>query len=229
MGNELLSAGVRALLAELHARGGQVPVAFDADGTLWRGDVGEDLLRWLDAERFGDGSAFAEYERRCATDPRAGYAFAVEVLAGIEEAAVTQLCEERFGQAIEERLHGFVRPLFDALERAGAEVWIVSGSPVWAVLPGAARVGVSPERVIAARCEVANGRLTGKAAEVPCAEEKAALLQARGVRPFFAAGNSPLDVPMLEHAERAIWVAPVGDEGPHVKAALARGWALQRG
>jgi hypothetical protein len=41
------------------------PVAFDADGTLWAGDVGDELVR--------DLGRFEEYERRVHADPVAGY------------------------------------------------------------------------------------------------------------------------------------------------------------
>ncbi len=42
-----LDEPVRKVVLHALLSGERAPVAFDADGTLWRGDVGEELLRWL--------------------------------------------------------------------------------------------------------------------------------------------------------------------------------------
>src|SRR5262245_42735214 len=89
-----LSPDARAVVDQVlaAARPGQA-VAFDADGTLWRNDVGEDLLRALIAEdrlprHPGRRDLYEEYEARVARDPASGYAFAAEVMEGWEEAAL---------------------------------------------------------------------------------------------------------------------------------------------
>src|SRR5947208_798101 len=66
--------------------------AFDADGTLWREDVGEAFLRHLVAlgwVRLPDGSdPYEEYERRVDQDKRSGYVFAAQLQAGLAVADV---------------------------------------------------------------------------------------------------------------------------------------------
>ena len=68
-----------AIASMLDEGGDRKRVAFDADGTLWRGDVGEDLLRFLAAQgklpRYRNRrGVYEEYERRVAKDPADAYA-----------------------------------------------------------------------------------------------------------------------------------------------------------
>jgi phosphoserine phosphatase len=211
------------------------PVAFDADGTLWRGDVGEDLLRYLITEgrlpRYrGRTGLYEEYERRVAQDPASGYAFTVEVMEDVEEGALSALCQEFFQRRFAGRLFPFTRPLVQALSGQGYAVWIVSASPTWPVVAGAAALGVPRERVIGVHCDLEAGRLTRRVhTPVPCGEGKVALLRSRGLRPVLGVGNGDLDLQMLAYAERALVIAPHGQDNALVRAALERRWPVQRG
>jgi phosphatidylglycerophosphatase C len=210
-------------------------VAFDADGTLWRGDVGEELLRELVAQdrlpRWrGRRDLYQVYEEKVAQDPATGYAFAAEAMADWEEAALQDYCRDFFRRQMASQLFPFTAPLLRALAAAGHEIWVVSASAVWPVIPGAAWLDVPPERVIAVQVEVEGGRLTARSRRpVPAGEGKVELLKARGVRPVLAVGNGNLDEPMLAYAERALVVAPFGQDNGLVKAAARRGWPVQRG
>lgn len=213
-------------------------VAFDADGTLWRGDIGEDLMRFLAAENHlprhrGRRGVYAEYERRVQVDPADAYAFAVEVMADMAHAELQGLCDTFYAQRFRGRLFPWVRPLFDRLHALGAPVWIVSASPLWPVRSGARDLGVPDERVVGVTCALNDeGRLTGEVLRpVPCGDGKVHWLRNAGVRPGLAFGNGDLDLPMLAYSERAVVVAPHGD--PSEDNALchegrARGWPLLR-
>jgi phosphatidylglycerophosphatase C len=225
---------VVAPLLERAAAPGAV-VAFDADGTLWRGDVGEELLRELIAQdrlpRYrGRRDLYEEYEAKVAEDPARGYAWAAEVMADWEEAALQAYCRDFFQRQMAPQLFPFTAPLVRALASAGYEIWVVSASAVWPVVPGAAWLDVPPERVLAVLVEVEGGRLTARSKwPVPVGEGKVDLLKARGLRPALAVGNGNLDEPMLEYAERALVIAPFGQDNGLVKAAARRGWPVQRG
>jgi phosphatidylglycerophosphatase C len=193
------------------------PVAFDADGTLWRGDVGESLLRDLGAD------LFAEYERRVARDPIDAYTWAVEAMAGFDEAKLVARCERLFQN---EEVFSFVPPLLARLD----DVWIVSASPRWAVEAGARALGVGVDRVIAVTCPVRAGRLELPVERpIPCGPGKVAQLQKRGIRPALAFGDGALDEPMLAYAGAAVVVARrQGPDSPLVSAAARRGWPVLR-
>ncbi len=232
---ELLGPRARELVAPLLATSGEGrAIAWDADGTLWRGDVGEELLRYLSAERRlpmrpDPRGLYEEYERRVQVDPADAYAFSVEVMEGWPAAELELLCADFFARRFRGRVFAFASALLAAFGRAGYAPWIVSASPVWIVAAGAAALGVPRERVIAVDCALDGGKLTRRIARpVPCGEGKVAQLQARGVRPVLAIGNGELDLPMLAYAERALVIAPPGEDNALVQAAFQRGWPVQR-
>lgn len=210
-------------------------VAFDADGTLWRGDVGEDFLRKAALEeRYpamkGRRGLFEEYERRVAADPASAYAFCVELLEGASEAEVRGDGQAFFDARFKGRIFQAAKTLTAALAKAGYDVWVVSASPHWQVVPGALALGIPEERVIAVSCAVTDGVLRLPVVQpVPCFEGKVRQLQSRGIRPVLALGNGELDLPMLAYAERAIAVAPHGEAGNAlVREAQRRSWPILR-
>ena len=203
-----------ALPAEVEALLGEGPVAFDADGTLWEGDVGDELVR--------DLGRFDEYERRVADDPIAGYTWAVELLAGQVVEELEGRCRRLFAR---QRVFDFVRPLFRRL----SDVYIVSASPTWAVYPGAEALGVDRARVIAVDADVQGGRVGPVRTPIPCGPGKVHHLKARGLEPALAFGNGELDEPMLAYARRAVVVAPTnGPVNALVAAAKRNGWPILR-
>ncbi len=209
-------------------------VVFDADGTIWRGDIGEDLLRFLVAEdrlpeHRGDRSLYQRYEQIHDVSPPAAYAFAVEAMAGLEETTLVAWCQDFYAQRFAGRLFPFTRPLLEAFSAAGYVPWLVSASPRWIVEAGAAALGLA--HVIAVDAELEDGRLTVQVKwPVPAGPGKVELLKRQGVTPVFAAGNGNLDQPMLELAAARMVVAPWDDPGNDlVRTALERGWPVQRG
>lgn len=210
-------------------------VAFDADGTLWRGDVGEELLRHLAHQGQlpalqGRGGIYAEYERRVQGDPASGYAWAVEVMAGLSAAQLALDCERFFAERFAGRVFRWVAPLLARLRRAGLEPWVVSASPALAVAAGARALGIPAAQVIGVESAVDGGRLTSTVrTPISCGEGKVAQLAARGLRPVLAFGNGELDLPMLAAAGAAVVVAPPDEPGNAlVEAAAARGWPVLR-
>ncbi len=218
----------------LTVKGAGQPVCFDADGTLWRGDVGEDFLRFLVAEdrlpaHRGQRSLYQRYERIHDVDPVAAYAFAVEAMAGLEEATLEGWCRDFYQARFAGRLFPFTRPLLDALGAAGYVPWLVSASPRWLVEAAARALGLA--HVIAVDAEVEAGQLTERVRRpVPAGMGKVQRLQQQGIAPVFAAGNGNLDLPMLEFAQARLVVAGWDDPGNHlVQTAVERGWPVQRG
>ncbi len=234
-GIDLLTPEARILVDQVLAEPGQGrAVAFDADGTLWRGDVGEELMRFLAAEdrlprHRGRRGVYEEYERRVATDPADAYAFAVEVMEDIPEVELSALCDDFFRRRFEGRVFPYARRLVAALAEADYALWIVSASPLWPVVAGALALGIPEQNVIGVDCVRREGRLSSEVLRpVPCGEGKVAWLERKGIRPVLAVGNGDLDLPMLAWSERALVVAPPGEDNGLVRAARDRGWPIQR-
>lgn len=206
---------------------------FDADGTLWRGDVGEDLLRYLAGNGLlprGGAGVYARYDELHVSAPIEAYGYAVQVMAGMAERELEATCESFFAQRFLGRVFPFVRPLLAVLKEAGVAVWICSASPRWIVEAGARSLGLDPAHVIGVDAEVHDGRVTDRLRlPITAGPGKVTWLGRRGVSWGFAAGNGDLDVDMLEPARHRLVVAPF-DGAPNglVRQAQARGWSILR-
>ena len=220
---------VQAVLDRVLA-GPPAPVVFDADGTLWRGDVGEDLLRYLGVEGVvARPGVYAEYERLHDREPAAAYAFAVEVMAGLELRRLEPLCADFFARRYAGRVYPWVRPLLALLAERGFPAWICSASPRWIVEAAADHLRIPRPRVIAVDAELDGDVLSARVLRpVVCGPGKVTWLQRREVRPVVAFGNGELDLDMLAYAEHAVVVAPPDATPWLAREAASRGWPVLR-
>ncbi|MBT9557998.1 MAG: haloacid dehalogenase-like hydrolase [Myxococcales bacterium] len=194
------------------ARRGDVPVAaFDADGTLWGVDVSDELLEWVDARGLvtrpsGAQSLKSWCDELCRVERAKGYAWAAAAYAGHPADEVAEWADAAFEATGRAQIHPQLAELVAVLQAAGVCVLVVSASPVWAVLPGARHLGIPDENVLAIEVEreVVGGRvrLTDRVrAPVTSSQGKVARIEdALGRAPFFAAGNTIDDLPMIEFA-----------------------------
>jgi len=207
----------------------------DADGTLWRSDIGEGFLQHLIAERvlvapeLEGLDVWAEYERRVAADRTAGFAWAAQVMAGLSEAEVRRHAEAFAQVFVPAHLHPEMRVLLGVARRRGVETWIVSASNHWIVTAAAPLAGVSPGRVLGIRVQVREGVLTSEAIEpiTNRAGKVDAIRQAVGRSPVLVAGDSLGDLEMLQMASEAalLMVRPRSDPAL-VELGRRSGWLL---
>lgn len=210
--------------------------AFDADGTLWSRDVGEAFLRHAGEngllKAFPKGNAaWTEYERRLAgADLPYAFELCVTAFEGLPLEEVAAAARAFVDPAWEAFVFPAMRRLVEALHAAEAEVWVVSASPAWCVLPGARLLGIPADRVIAAQPLVVEGVVQGTlGAPLPAFEAKVSALVALAHRgPHFAAGNSEYDFALLESARALALLVnpPAGDAWLQRKNGEA--WLIQR-
>lgn len=227
----------RRLLSFLASASAGTLAAFDADGTLWSEDVGEAFLRHAGEEgllpRWPKGDAvWQEYEkRRAAGDLRRAFELCVTAFEGLLDQEVAALAQRFVSPRWNDYVFPPMRELVAALRKAEAEVWIVSASPAWCVIPGAALFGIPESRVIAALPGVDDaGKVTATLrAPLPMQETKVEELVARAGRPpHLAAGNSAYDYALLESARAmALIIDPPADNG-WMQRRNGAAWLVQR-
>lgn len=230
----------RRLLSFLESASAGTLATFDADGTLWGVDVGEAFLAHAGASgllpKWPKGpAAWDEYQRRLATgDLRHAFDFCVTAFDGAPDVEVSAWAEAFVTPAWKQHIFPAMAGLVKSLLEAEAEVWIVSGSPAWCVIPGAAMLGIPETRVIAAIPALdSEGRVTAKmGAPLPTLETKVeAILRQAGRAPHLAAGNSEYDYPMLECSRvMSLLIDPPHSESwkkrPRGDAWLVQRWSL---
>lgn len=203
-------------------------VAFDADGTLWKGDVGELLLQGMIGLGRAPADAFARYEALLAVDAPAACALCVELLRGIPEEVVVGWSRE----LVRGQRHGPVLApvveLAKSLSARGAELLVISGSNLWSVRAGVEALGLTTARILACTTPLEDGLCSGRVdSPVTCGPGKVVALRAATARPLLlAAGNALYDVELLEQALVPLVVAPRGQETPLRHVARARAWQV---
>jgi HAD superfamily phosphoserine phosphatase-like hydrolase len=224
----------QALSAALDEPGAGKLACFDADGTLWSEDIGEAFFRWLAAGALlppldparDPFDVYAEYEARVHVSRAAGFAWAVQCMAGLVETDVRRWCRQM--AVAWPNYRPAMIGLVAGLAEAGCEVWLVSASNVWIVEASAPLVGVDPARVLGLRVAVEDGRLTERVVPpVTCNAGKVEAIRARlGRTPDIAVGDSLGDLEMLESARVPLVVGRADKPGAElVRIAAERGWA----
>ena len=219
------------------ARPGGV-IATDGDGTLWSGDVGEDLFH-----------AFLEYGR---VEPPALEALRTEARdhrlsdagSGVDvarriysaylegrypEEALCELMAWCFGGWTSEELRGFARDVvargglsarlhgeivrvLDRARSAGVAIVLVSASPRAVVVEAGSRVGIGEDYVVAASPPVEAGVVRAEVARpIPYGDGKVTRLRERigSEREVYAAfGDNSFDVALLASARVRVAVRP---------------------
>ena len=206
--------------------------AFDADGTLWRDDVGEAFLRHLIAlglvKLQGGRDPYAVYEEKVHQDKATGYAYCAQLQAGLRRAEVARIAADFAAGWVAPRLIDSTQALLSLLVESGLRPAVVSASALEIVLAAAPLAGVPVERCSGMTLHDEGGVLTAQLVPpVTYAHGKVLALDLLGLRPLaLAAGDSISgDLAMLEAAGIAVVVAP---RCGSVLAELAakRGWAV---
>lgn len=232
------AALVERLEALLHERPEPSALAFDGDGTLWSGDVGQDVFDVAVAGQRLQPEATAalrdmagRFDVRVAGDSpsdlaqqlfrgyQAGHVPELEICeamtwayAGFSRSELYQLIDAALDEAqLGSRLQRELAPVLDWARRRGVRCVVVSASPQEIVERAARRWGIEASDVRGARARF-HGEVAAPelAAPVPYGEQKA--LQGRellgGTRWLASFGDSGFDADMMLSADLGVAVRP---------------------
>lgn len=180
--------------------------AFDADGTLWDCDVGENFFHY----QIGNSNLpnlpadpwqhYLDWKMR---DRLAAYLWLAQINKGQNINTVLNWAKQAVGQSSDFQVFDSQAQLIKELQDRGVDVYIVSASVEWAVVPPAALLGVARENVIGVRTKVENNVVTDRG-EFPVSwgpGKPVALAQAApGKNLILASGNTNGDAPLISAA-----------------------------
>jgi HAD superfamily phosphoserine phosphatase-like hydrolase len=204
--------------------------AFDCDGTLWSGDVGETFFDWEIKEGIVSAETGRAMRARHA-DYKAGNV-AEDVMCGemvtmhhgLPESAVmgaaTEFFDRYFATLIFPEMHDLIR----RLQESGCDVWVISSSGEWLIRAGMKHFGIADGRILATKVEVDNGIITDRLVRIPSGPGKPQALREVVKKDMDAAfGNSRWDSEMLAIAKHAFAINP----NPDLEAvARKQGWTI---
>jgi phosphoserine phosphatase len=227
---------VRRIETEVEASSGGA-IAFDGDGTLWSGDVGEDFFHGVlergairepavgplkrEAREGGleDHGSGVEVARRI-YDAYVAHRFDEErvceimtwICAGFSRVELAALCNELIEQrGLVGRLHDEVQAVVAWAQGRGVTTYLVSASPAGIVEAAAAIARLPVGNVVAARPVFEGDEMAPAVLRpIPYGPGKVARLRERlgPARLYAAFGDNAFDVPMLREAKVAVAVRP---------------------
>jgi len=208
-------------------------IVFDADGTLWKGDVGEAFFLWQLKEnlflppRAESARKNWQMYQEGKLPEREMWIEATRAQAGVEETVLRQRAKEFFEKSFMGEVFPAMKAAISKFQAGGSEVWIVSASHRWIVEPGAAYLRIPADHVVAISTVVRDGRVTDEIIEpVPFKEGKVDAIQ-KYIRktPAVVFGNSMSDAPMMRLSTSTAVAINPNDE---LRAlALEKKWAVQ--
>ncbi len=179
--------------------------AFDADGTLWDMDLGENFFQttidnqWVDLPE----DPWNYYRENKARHPHDAYLWLAQIYKGRKLQQIEDWAEASLIKIPEVPIFPEQKKLIELLHQHNVKVWVITASVKWAVVPGAKILGIPAENVIGIETQIENGILTEIAkGEITHKEGKAkAFLNAtKNQKPFLAAGNTMSDYQLIDLA-----------------------------
>lgn len=181
--------------------------AFDADGTLWDTDLGENFFHYKINRKLVElpPEPWQHYNelKKKNNDPREAYLWLGQICAGQKIETVKGWAEKAFKEIQPNPIFEEQRKLIQLFKQKGVQVFIVTASIKWAVEPGAVALGLSPENVIGIETLVENNTVTKAQKGVITYREgkvQALLQHTNQKKAFFASGNTEGDLALLESA-----------------------------
>lgn len=196
-----------AQIKKQQSAGQKFYAAFDADGTLWDTDLGENFFNYqIDHELVKlPPSAFDYYleMKKINNDPRSAYVWLAQINAGQKLETVRQWSQDAFDSIKPTPIFSEQKKLIDLLQENNIQIYIVTASIKWAVEPGAIALGLTADHVIGVETVLTDGVITDQPVypiTYKAGKVEAFLKHTNNQFPFLASGNSTGDLEMLESA-----------------------------
>jgi len=179
--------------------------AFDADGTLWNEDLGEQFFQYqidhCQLPTLENKDPWDYYLTTKKKNPIKAHLWLARINTGQPllkvRAWARKACEKKEIQVFESQ-----KKWITWLKEKNIEVFIVTASVQWAVEPMAHKVGINPHHVLGIKTRVNNKGLVTDKQEGPITwrkgKAKALLNHTQGIPPVFCCGNTHGDIALLE-------------------------------
>lgn len=198
---------IEATIVALKDENSELIAAFDADGTLWDIDLGENFFQYQIDNRHvplppDPWNHYLEM-KKVANDPRNAYVWLAQMNRGIQETELQKWAQQAFNRIEPKPIFSEQKKLIELFLKHSVRVYIVTASIKWAVVPGAIALGLTADHVIGVETKVEGGSIT----DIPVlpvtyrqGKVEALLVKTGNVKPFFCAGNTIGDFELLQSA-----------------------------
>jgi phosphoserine phosphatase len=186
---------------------GATPVAaFDADGTLWDMDMGENFFDYQVQRKLLPDlppDPWGAYRLLHDQNTPAAFLWLAQINKGLPLEQVREWAQKAFDHIGHVPVFPHMREIIQHLQRAHVKIFIVTASIKWSVEPGARFLGIPAENVVGVATAVSNGLVTDRLSGVVTWREgkvQGLLDVSGGKKPFLSAGNTMGDLALLQSA-----------------------------
>ena len=198
---------IETALKDLKALQRPIFAAFDADGTLWDTDLGENFFNFEIDHKLVElpSDPWRHYLdlKKENNDPRSAYLWLAQINKGRSVAEVRKWAQSAFEEIQPNPIFVEQQKLITLLKSYDVQIFIVTASIKWAVEPGARALGLSIDNVVGVETSIVVGFVTDNA-NYPITYRTGkveALLKRTGQhKPFLCSGNTIGDFELLESA-----------------------------
>ncbi|MFP5518286.1 MAG: HAD family hydrolase [Bdellovibrionia bacterium] len=185
-------------------QGQKLIAAFDADGTLWDTDLGEQFFHFQIDNKLVNlppepWNHYLEM-KKINNDPRSAYLWLAQINRGKTLEQVREWAQQSFKAIQPNPIFEEQKRLIEILLKENVQIFVVTASVKWAVEPGALAIGLSHDNVIGVETQVENG-IVGDTGLFPITyrqgKVEALLQKTQGQKPFLASGNTMGDYELL--------------------------------
>ncbi len=179
--------------------------AFDADGTLWPGDMGETFFRYQIQNNLVElpHKPWDYYINLHSEKPKDAYLWLAQINKGRNITKVREWAQAAVDEKSNFATFNEQRQIIDLFHENNVPVYIVTASVKWAVEPAAKKFNIPFENVVGIVTKVENDIVTDiQGGPITYREGKvnALLEHTNNVKPFFASGNTMGDISLVESA-----------------------------
>ncbi|NCN40103.1 haloacid dehalogenase-like hydrolase [bacterium] len=206
------------VLTEHKPKGGKAVAAFDADGTLWDMDMGENFFEYVIQNKLVPlpKDPWKHYrDMQVEVSKEAAYIWLAQIFEGCPVSQVQQWAKEAVTKAMPVPTFDFQRKVISHLLSLDVDVYIVTASITWAVEPAAHLVGLSQEKVLGIDVKCPGGivGLEQKGTLTYKAGKAKRIVDETGIQPYFCSGNTEGDYDLLMSASKIRFVVSNTEKG----------------
>lgn len=232
---------INATLDQVLEEQSQPVAAFDADGTLWDIDLGENFFQYqIDRNLVKlPPEPWEHYQNMKAADPRKAYLWLAQICQGHSLQEVQGWAKEAIKASSPIPIFSEQQKLIELFLSRGVKIYIVTASVKWAVEAGAELLGLNHDNVIGIETDTTGGLISDRQKGLITYRQgkvEALLQKSQGLLPFFASGNTMGDFQLLQastHLSLAVSAASNDDKLFRTEQELAaeaeqKGWLRHR-
>ena len=229
---------IKSAIDKALTEGAKPIAAFDADGTIWDMDIGENFFHYQVKNKLLPNlppDPLAHFQKEYEKDAKAAFLWLVQINKNRPLEEIRKWTNSAYQELGKIPLFEDVKEIFKYLQNAKVQIYIVTASMKWSVEPSADLLGIHPDNIIGVTTKVKDGIITEEPEGVMTWQEGKAfriLNEITPHKPFFCAGNTMGDLALLEsatHIRLANCALPpthsvYESEQKLIEIAKARGW-----